>query len=114
MDDSKSFPGSLLPTSTIVPTSTIQPPIAAEDENEACTIKTLELSQKKLHEKLGRTTEQMTYYCKQLKKQEEMVLLMEEECQRKIRSIRSFWKDKIYKEGTRGGKMLKIAMKSKQ
>lgn len=35
---------------------------------------------------------------------------MEEECGRRIDQVRTFWRDKIYFEGSRPGKILKAAM----
>lgn len=63
---------------------------------------------KKLQEKLESAKE---YYLKELKKQEERVISIEKECKRQIASIRHFWKENIYKECTRGGRLLKLAMK---
>lgn len=47
---------------------------------------------------------------RQLKLDEKRMERVEIECQRKICSIRSFWKDKIYRETTRAGKIVKMAM----
>ena len=88
-DESFGSPGSPPPT----PESSPSPPESVTYQTSA---------PQKLHKKLKQTT---IHYQKQLKKQEE-------ECKRKIKSIRSFWKDKIYNEGTRGGRILKLAMKS--
>ena len=37
-------------------------------------------------------------------------LRIEEDCRSRIKQARSFWIDKIYKESTRPGKILKMAM----
>ena len=46
--------------------------------------------------------------------QERTIRTMRKECQRKICAVRHFWKDKIYNERTRGGKILKLSMQNHQ
>lgn len=58
-------------------------------------------------------TDRELHHCRQKLRQNEITMQKTEaECQRKIRSIRSFWRDKIYYEKARGGKILKMALQS--
>ena len=75
--------------------------------------KVLEMSNRKRYNQLADTTKEVAFYCKQLKKQEKTMNNLEKECNRKIHSIRNIWKHKIYEEGTRGGKILEMAMQDK-
>lgn len=63
-----------------------------------------------LQAKLDRTIGHMYYYREKLKKEETRVDAMEDECKKRISSVRSFWKREIYLEGSRPGKLLKMAM----
>ena len=46
----------------------------------------------------------------QIKNLETDMLRLEGDCEKKIRNVRYFWKDMIYGEGTRPGRILKAAM----
>lgn len=64
-------------------------------------------------EKLKLASEHIDYYRSKLKREDERVdkrveairEVMEEACVKRIHSVRHFWKDKIYNEGTRPGKI---------
>ena len=71
------------------------------------------MSHRKLCKELEHTAKEADFYRKQLKKQEKTMINLEKECERKIHSIRNFWKHKIYEEGSRGGKILKMAMQDR-
>ena len=66
--------------------------------------------QEDLTARLKQRTELLYQYSKKLKQAEAETELVTEECKRKIRSVRAFWKEKIYSEGSRSGKILKKAM----
>lgn len=67
-----------------------------------------------LQKKLEATTRHMNYYRNklksELKKQELVVDALEGACVKRIHSVRNFWKDKIYREGSRSGIILKRAL----
>lgn len=65
-----------------------------------------------LRKELRMASKHIEYYRNKIKRQEEIIDVMEEGCVERIRSVRHFWKDKIYKEGTRAGKILKRAMQN--
>ena len=54
--------------------------------------------------------EQVEYYRGKVDKQERIIDEMEEVCLQRIRAVRYFWKDLIYKEGSRSGMIVKRAM----
>ncbi len=56
------------------------------------------------------TLKEVQGYQKEVKRNEKKLEGVEIECQRRIRSVRSFWKDKIYRETTRTGRIVKYAM----
>ena len=60
--------------------------------------------------KLKKMNEQVEYYRGKVDKQERIIDEMEEVCLQRIRAVRYFWKDLIYKEGSRSGMIVKRAM----
>lgn len=60
-----------------------------------------------LRERLERHTR---YYKSKLEVSERKLNNAEEECNKRIHQVRSFWICKIYKEGSRPGKILKMAL----
>ncbi len=91
------------PSSAVPAPSAPSLPLSAASNN-------LKLRCKAVEEQLRHTTECMNYYYKQVVVQEKRASAMETECRRKIKSIRHFWKDKIYNEQTRGGILLKTSV----
>lgn len=53
-------------------------------------------------------------YKRAVKEEKKRAIAVEKECQRRVKSVRSFWRDKIYREGCRTGKILKLAMQGRQ
>ena len=43
---------------------------------------------------------------------QEKILAIKKECRRNVSAVRQFWRDKIYNEGTRGGRILKLSMQN--
>ena len=80
---------------------------SSEDCGSSTTVSSEDHAQ--LKKMLEKRTRQVYYYRNKL---EEEVEILSEECERKIKSIREFWKGKIYYEGTRSGKILKKSMQS--
>lgn len=79
---------------------------------------TVEELEKKCLELRERLKRHSLYYEKKLTIKEEELNNVEAECEaeclKRIRQVRSFWVDKIYREGTRPGKMLKMAMQQRK
>ena len=73
-------------------------------------LETVKFEYMKLETKLAEAFREAKKSKKQLKLDEKRMERVELECQRKINSIRSFWKDKIYRETTRAGKIVKVGM----
>ena len=99
------------------PLNTISPALATttsstseEAEEEKQSVQKQPVNCAKLYARLEETTKRMRHYQYQLQKQKLVVETMEEECTRQIHSVRNFWKDKIYMEGSRSGIILKRAM----
>lgn len=59
---------------------------------------------------LKRRKEQVYYYREKLRVLESKMDIVSEECEQRIRMVRHFWREKIYLEGSRPGKILKISM----
>ena len=68
----------------------------------------------KLQSEFYQANRDMRYYRNKAKEEEKRADAVEKECQRGIVSVRSFWRDKIYREGCRSGKILTISMQNKQ
>lgn len=66
----------------------------------------------KLIRDLKIASKQIEYYCAKIEQQEKVIDVMEEACVRRIRCVRHFWRDQIYMEGSRPGKILKMAMQN--
>lgn len=61
---------------------------------------------------LEQANRELYFYEQKLKQNEMEMQIREAECKRKVRSIRNFWRDKIYLEGTRGGRILKNSLQN--
>lgn len=81
-----------------------------EQEVKPSECKKLEAAEK-LCQKLGEKLEAHShYYNRLLKDKEDQLRCVKKDCKRSISSIRSFWRDKIYREQTRPGQILKRSM----
>lgn len=108
-DESLGSPGTPSPT----PSSGFPSPIRSNEHDiMGDRIEFLEMSNKRLCEKLKRAVKEANSYHEQLEKQEKTMNSVEKECERKILNSK-FWKHKIYEEGTRGGKILKKALQNR-
>jgi hypothetical protein len=66
----------------------------------------------KLRKELKVAAKHIEYQRNKIEKQEQCIDVMEEACIARIRTVRHFWRDKIYREGTRAGIILKKAMQN--
>lgn len=64
----------------------------------------------KLQAKLERNRQKVHYYYEKLKEEESRFDLMSERYEQKICTTRNLWKKKIFNEGCRSGKILKMSM----
>ena len=65
-----------------------------------------------LQKHLQEAVQENRCYRRRLQEQEKRVKLITREYRRSVLSIRHFWKDKIYRECARGGKILKMAIRN--
>ena len=65
-----------------------------------------------LQERLQQAVHDNRTYRRRLQEQDKKVKLMAKEYRLSVLSIRHFWKDMIYKECSRGGKILKMAIRN--
>lgn len=82
-----------------------QQSISTSDEDQLLKAKYVTLKAK-----FFQTMELSQKYQKQIELDESKLKTMQEECQRKVHSVRCFWKDMIYQEFTRPGVILKRSM----
>ncbi len=63
--------------------------------------------------KCGKNFVQMQYdHRRKISEEEKRADNIQRDCMQQIARVREFWKEKIYFEGTRAGKMLKVAMET--
>lgn len=72
------------------------------------------IQQANLEAELEQTACLMRHYCAKWKREERKVEEMNAECKRRISLVCDFWKDKIYREGSRSGMILKRAMQGRK
>lgn len=60
--------------------------------------------------KLEKARNDAAYYCQKARLERIRADQIEEECRLRIGQLRCFWKDKIYRECSRSGKILKTSM----
>lgn len=63
-----------------------------------------------LEEELHEAREKMQYYSQKVKEQEHAIEDLREHFIETVHRVRDFWKNKIYLEGCRSGKILKMSM----
>ena len=63
-----------------------------------------------LQELFQQRTESMHYYKEKVDQCQQEKNSIMNECRRKVREIRSFWRDKLYNENSRSGSILKNAL----
>ena len=63
-----------------------------------------------LQDKLHDVTERMQLYYKKVQEQETRIEDLQANTQTRVNSVRNFWKNKIYLEGSRFGKIVKMSM----
>ena len=75
-------------------------------------LKTVKLKYVNMKASFAQTLQEVDKLKKKEKRHEKRLECVEIECQRRINSVRSFWKDKIYGETTRTGRIVKYAMQN--
>ena len=112
-DDSFGSPGSLPPSpvpSEPDPPSLDTVHVHRQGIKDQCTIRTLE-------EKLYQSGQKVNYYRNEVKQQEDKYIRTlhrkEKDCTQRVRYVTHFWCEKIYRERTRSGKILKAAMQGR-
>ena len=81
-----------------------------------------EVEYRRVCDQLKLASKRIDYYHSKLNRESERVDekveayrdVMEAACVKRIHSVRHFWRDKIYHEGTRPGQMLKRVMQSRR
>ena len=104
---------------SMLPQNSIAIPTMSSDSSSSVSLKTCfmkptpeQLRLTQLEKELQYSFQDIRYYRRRLKEEKRKGDQMFKECVLKIARVRSFWKDKIYNEGTRGGKIVKTAMQS--
>ena len=81
---------------------------ASVSENESSSNNGLQADN--LRKELAKANKHIQYYRNKIEKQEQIIDVMEEACVKRIQFVRHFWRNKIYQEESRAGKILKKAM----
>lgn len=80
--------------------------------HEALESSSKDIKIKELTKEVKAAFKRIDYYQGVIDKQEKVIDVMEGACVNRIKSVRHFWRDLIYEEGSRSGKILKRAMQN--
>lgn len=86
--------------------------LPAVSENDSSSSENNEIQADNLSKELSKARKHIKYYRNKIEKQEQIIDVMEEACVKRIQFVRHFWRNKIYKEGSRAGRILKKAMQN--